>query len=134
MRIPRIYTGQALRAETTFDLEPGPSQHLARALRMQAGASLILFDGRGGEYPATITAVGKKQVSVTTGEHLQREAESPLNSSLPSVSRSIYSKSLRRQVAATGRDTEGTPQSNRWRSPFDARMALAAIESTARSE
>ena len=67
MRIPRIHTGQVLTAESVFDLEPGPSQHLSRALRMQVGDALILFDGRGGEYPATITAVSKKQVAVATG-------------------------------------------------------------------
>lgn len=78
MRIPRIYTGRVLQAESTFDLEPGPSQHLARALRMQQGGSLILFDGRGGQYPATITALGKKQVSVRTGAHVSCEWESPL--------------------------------------------------------
>ena len=78
MRIPRIYTGLELQAESTFDLESGPSQHLARALRMQVGGALILFDGRGGEYPATINAIGKKQVTVTTGAHRAREAESPL--------------------------------------------------------
>mgnify|MGYP001814353932 CR=1 FL=1 len=78
MRIPRIYTGQVLRAESSFDLEPGPSQHLARALRMQVGDSLVLFDGSGGDYPATVVAIDKKQVSVTTGVHNSREVESPL--------------------------------------------------------
>ena len=78
MRIPRIFTGQALQADTSFDLEPGPSQHLARSLRMQEGDALVLFDGRGGEYPATISHLGKKQVGVTTGKHNPREAESPL--------------------------------------------------------
>lgn len=78
MRIPRIHTGQVLQAESSFDLEPGPSQHLARALRMQVGDALILFDGRGGEYPATISALGKKQVSITTGAHSDREVESPI--------------------------------------------------------
>ncbi len=79
MRIPRIHTGQALQAECSFDLEPGPSQHLARALRMQAGDTLILFDGRGGQYPATITSVSKSAVSVRTGALDAREAESPLS-------------------------------------------------------
>ena len=54
MRIPRIYTGQSLRANAVIELEPGPSQHLSRVLRMKVGASLVLFDGRGGQYPATI--------------------------------------------------------------------------------
>lgn len=78
MRTPRIHTGQALQADSQFDLEPGPSLHLARALRMQEGDPLILFDGRGGEYPATISRIQKKRVSVATGAHDSREAESPL--------------------------------------------------------
>jgi 16S rRNA (uracil1498-N3)-methyltransferase len=68
-----------LQADSSFALEPGPSQHLARALRMQAGDTLILFDGSGGEYPATISAVGKKEVSIVTGTHSAREVESPLS-------------------------------------------------------
>ena len=78
MRIPRIYTGQVLQAESTFELEPGPSQHIARALRMQVGDSLVLFDGRGGEYPAVIAELAKKHVAVTTGKHHLQDVESPL--------------------------------------------------------
>ncbi|TDG15667.1 16S rRNA (uracil(1498)-N(3))-methyltransferase [Seongchinamella unica] len=78
MRIPRIYTTAALAPHGSFELEAGPSQHLARALRMQVGEALVVFDGRGGEYPATLSAIGKKQVSITTGKHNPREAESPL--------------------------------------------------------
>ncbi len=78
MRIPRIHTGQVLQADSTFVLEPGPSQHLARALRMQVGDSLILFDGRGGQYPATISALSKKLVTVATAAYDSHEAESPL--------------------------------------------------------
>ncbi|MEP5322069.1 16S rRNA (uracil(1498)-N(3))-methyltransferase [Marinobacter alexandrii] len=78
MRIPRIFTGQVLQAESHFDLEPAPSQHLARALRMQEGAPIILFDGRGGQYAATISNVGKKHVSVLTGTHQDADVESPL--------------------------------------------------------
>ncbi len=78
MRIPRIHTGQVLQAESTFELEPGPSQHIARALRMQVGDALILFDGRGGEYPATISALAKRHVTVSTGAHRALEVEAPL--------------------------------------------------------
>ena len=78
MRVPRIFTGQVLQAHSTFELEPRPSQHLARALRMREGDSVILFDGSGGEYPATISALSKKQVTVSTGAIQQREVESSL--------------------------------------------------------
>ena len=79
MRIPRIFTGQVLQADSRYDLEPGPSQHLARALRMQVGDLLTLFDGRGGEYRATIDTISKKQVTVVTGSHDLRDVESPLS-------------------------------------------------------
>ena len=78
MRIPRIFTGQALQADSSVDLEPGPSHHIARVLRMQVGDALVLFNGGGGEYPATIDHLGKTQVVVTTGCHDPREVESPL--------------------------------------------------------
>ncbi|CAA0115829.1 Ribosomal RNA small subunit methyltransferase E [Halioglobus japonicus] len=78
MRITRIYSTQKLGSHTTVGLEPGPSRHLARVLRLGVGDHLILFDGHGGEYPGEITAVDKKQVEVRTGEHREIESESPL--------------------------------------------------------
>lgn len=67
MRIPRIYTEQQLAEGLSVELEPGPSQHLARSLRMQAGDKVVLFNGSGGEHQATIADVGKRGVSVTIG-------------------------------------------------------------------
>ena len=78
MRIPRIYTEQVLASDSRLELEPGPSAHIARAMRMRAGDSLTLFDGRSGEYAARINTVGKKTVLVDIGTHRDREAESPL--------------------------------------------------------
>ncbi|MEH6580721.1 MAG: 16S rRNA (uracil(1498)-N(3))-methyltransferase [Halioglobus sp.] len=78
MRIPRIYTEQLLQPGATVQLEPGPSQHIARALRMREGASLLLFNGRGGIYVATVASLGKKSVTVAITEHLSEELESPL--------------------------------------------------------
>jgi len=82
MRIPRFYTAQQLACGNSIALEAGPSQHIARALRMQAGAEVLLFNGRGGQYPAVLTELGKKQVTVTVGEQLPEEVESPLEINL----------------------------------------------------
>ena len=79
MRTPRIYTPQRLMSSTLIELEPEPSRHLARALRIQEGDPLTLFDGHGGEYPATVTAVDKKRVQVQVGSLLSRECESALH-------------------------------------------------------
>ncbi len=78
MRVPRIYTSQPLRAHSVVELESGPSQHLARALRMQVGDALLLFNGEGGQFPATISSVDRKRVKVTTAEQEPLEVESPL--------------------------------------------------------
>ncbi len=79
MRITRIYTAQKLHSNATIVLEPEPSRHLARVLRMGVGDNLTLFDGRGGEYPAEIAALDKKSVQVVTGIQRHRECESPLD-------------------------------------------------------
>ena len=78
MRVPRIYIHQALAPELLVELEPSASQHTARAMRMQAGDALTLFDGSGGEYGATIANVGNKAVQALVGEHRAIESESPL--------------------------------------------------------
>jgi len=68
MRVPRIYTEQTLSRDASLTLEHGPSAHIARVLRMQADDMLTVFDGRGGEYAATVTAVNRKAVDIQTGE------------------------------------------------------------------
>ena len=79
MRITRIYTPQRLHSNTLVVLEPEPSRHLARVLRLGVGDSLTLFDGYGGEYPGEIAAVDKKHVHVMTGSHRPRDCESTLD-------------------------------------------------------
>jgi len=59
-------------------LDAGPSQHIARALRMQAGDALVLFDGTGGDFQAELLQVGKKEVVVRLGERREQRTESPL--------------------------------------------------------
>ena len=78
MRLPRIHIDQALQAGARVELEPGQAHYIARVLRMRAGDALILFNGAGGQYPATLEAVGKHAVVVTTGEFEPVERESPL--------------------------------------------------------
>jgi 16S rRNA (uracil1498-N3)-methyltransferase len=78
MRIPRIYTQQNLLSGEQLNLEETASHHLSKVLRMQTGRELILFNGAGGEFAATINEVTKKFVTVTIGEHSLDNRESPL--------------------------------------------------------
>lgn len=79
MRIPRVFTDQALTAGELVDLEEGPSRHLGRVLRMQPGRELVLFNGRGGEFSARIHSLNKKTVTAEVGTYEPENRESPLN-------------------------------------------------------
>lgn len=78
MRIPRIYSPQALSPSSTLELEEGASHHLLKVLRMTPGRELIIFNGQGGEYRATISSATKKTATLAVGEHNAVERESPL--------------------------------------------------------
>ena len=78
MRIPRIFTEQTLITGELIQLEESASHHLSKVLRMQAGRELILFNGLGGEFAATIHEISKKYVCVLIAEHLAENRESPL--------------------------------------------------------
>jgi 16S rRNA (uracil1498-N3)-methyltransferase len=79
MRIPRIFTERALSEGAVLALEEAPSRHIGKVLRMQEGRELILFNGQGGEYRASITQVGKKVTEVEIGEFSVGSKQSPLN-------------------------------------------------------
>ena len=81
-RIPRIYHPERLEANIDLSLESGAAQHVARVLRLGAGAELILFDGHGGHYPAVIVAADKRIVQVQIGSHRESLTESPLEITL----------------------------------------------------
>jgi 16S rRNA (uracil1498-N3)-methyltransferase len=78
MRIPRIFTEQSLSSGAAVTLEEGPSRHVGKVLRMQAGRELILFNGQGGQYQACITHAGKKSVEVEIGDFSESSKNSPL--------------------------------------------------------
>lgn len=78
MRIPRIYTTQTLSVGASFPLEEGPARHIGTVLRMGAGRELILFNGTGGEFEATITSASKKNVTVLVHRFVDADKESPL--------------------------------------------------------
>jgi 16S rRNA (uracil1498-N3)-methyltransferase len=59
------------------DLPSAVAHHAARVLRLREGGPLVLFDGRGGEYAATLVEVGKRGARVRIERHEAIERESP---------------------------------------------------------
>jgi 16S rRNA (uracil1498-N3)-methyltransferase len=78
MRLTRCFVDAPLASGATLRLARAPSAHLARVLRLRAGARLTLFDGHGGEFEAEIRSVGGEGVSVLVGVHVAIERESPI--------------------------------------------------------
>lgn len=78
MRIPRIFVPDALASDTETTLPDQAAHHVRNVLRLQIGAELILFNGRGGEYEARLSTVAKRNLTVTVGAHRARSCESNL--------------------------------------------------------
>ena len=78
MRIPRIFTNSPLAVGSQCQLDDNAANHVGRVLRMQAGQALLLFNGDGQDYHATITEAGKKHVQVAVTEAGKNETESTL--------------------------------------------------------
>lgn len=82
MRIPRIYTTQALVAGQSLELEPAPSRHLLTVLRLKPGAALLLFDGSGSEFEAQLESETGRSARVQIGTAHAARSESPLRVTL----------------------------------------------------
>ncbi len=82
MRIPRLFHPHLLSSHSTITLDPEQSRYLAKVLRLESGAPLTLFDGRGGEYACTIEAARRDGVTIRVNRHVDRDVESPLQTTL----------------------------------------------------
>jgi len=75
----RLFVDLPLLTGSDLALPPGPARHV-QVLRLQPGAGLTLFDGRGGEFAATVTHMGRSDVRVRVGAHdpVERELTLPV--------------------------------------------------------
>jgi len=82
-RGPRLHCALPLASGLSIALPPGAARH-AQVLRLQPGAPVTLFDGRGGEYEARVERMGRSDVQVEVGPHhaIEREAPRPVHLAL----------------------------------------------------
>ena len=84
MPSPRLFIDHDLPpVGATFALPAGPARHV-QVLRLQPGAALTLFDGRGGEHAASVVQMGRTEVTVQLGAHeaIDRELALPVTLAL----------------------------------------------------
>lgn len=74
-RAPRFHCPGPLVAGTALALPAGAARHV-QVLRLQPGAPITLFDGRGGEWRAIVLQMGRSDVQVLVQSHdaVEREA------------------------------------------------------------
>jgi 16S rRNA (uracil1498-N3)-methyltransferase len=78
MPFPRIHCDLRLGPGAQFTMAPEPAQHVSRALRLKVGDSIVVFDGRGGEYEATLQRIDNGRVDVKVGAFRDVEREAAL--------------------------------------------------------
>jgi 16S rRNA (uracil1498-N3)-methyltransferase len=81
MRRNRIYCPESLTTGAIVPLPPLSANHVARVLRLRAGASLQVFDGQGNEFHAEINDT-QNSVTVKVLERLNGALESPISITL----------------------------------------------------
>ena len=74
--MPRFFCTEPVRQNATFELDARVAQHV-RVLRLREGEAVTLFDGSGGEVPATLAKIDKREVIVATAALVAVERESP---------------------------------------------------------
>ena len=72
--MPRFYCDLPLENGMLLSL-PDPIARHVQVLRLKSGDLVTLFNGSGGEYTGTVTAIGKKSVEVVLKTFSAREAE-----------------------------------------------------------
>ncbi|MEM1261231.1 MAG: 16S rRNA (uracil(1498)-N(3))-methyltransferase [Pseudomonadota bacterium] len=82
MRISRLFVDAPLVSDSDLSLGADAATYLGRVLRVRTGESIVLFDGRGGEYIAKIVAVNRRVVDLRVGAYVDVSRESPLSITL----------------------------------------------------
>ena len=73
----RLFCDLPLTLGQHITLPEAAAHHARDVLRLEAGATVTLLNGLGGEYAAVLTRVNKKLVEADVGQCTQRESEPP---------------------------------------------------------
>ena len=82
MRLSRVYCETDLKPGAEVALPNSAANHVARVLRLRAGAPVVTFDGSGRDYHCEVVAIEGSRVRVRVGEAAEVQRESPLKVTL----------------------------------------------------
>jgi len=75
-RSARLFVDAALAEGAAVPLEATQANYLLNVLRLKAGASILVFNGRDGEWRAELASAGKKKATLTIAERTREQSAS----------------------------------------------------------
>jgi 16S rRNA (uracil1498-N3)-methyltransferase len=75
-RQPRLYLDAALKAGAELGLPPEAANYLRNVLRLKAGDGVLVFNGRDGEWQASLAGTGKR-LALAVGEQARPQPPAP---------------------------------------------------------
>jgi 16S rRNA (uracil1498-N3)-methyltransferase len=76
-RTPRVYVSQDLAPKAEIKLDPQQTNYLVNVLRLGAGAPILLFNGRDGEFSAGLSVSSRKSASLIVGARTRTQETPP---------------------------------------------------------
>src|ERR1700723_4392663 len=76
-RTPRLYVSQDLAEGAEVKLDPQRTNYLVNVLRLGAGAPVLLFDGRDGEFSASLATSSRKAALLAVGAQTRAQETPP---------------------------------------------------------
>ena len=76
-RTPRVYISQDLAPKAEIKLDPQQTNYLVNVLRLGAGAPILLFNGRDGEFSASLSTSLRKTALLAVGARTRAQEAPP---------------------------------------------------------
>jgi 16S rRNA (uracil1498-N3)-methyltransferase len=76
-RTPRLYLDAPLEARTMIVLDSAQANRLGNVLRLAAGDGVLVFNGREGEWEATLASTGRRRLAVMIGACIRAQPTPP---------------------------------------------------------
>ena len=76
-RTPRLYVAEPLAEGAEVRLDPQQTNYLVNVLRLAKGARVLLFNGRDGEFSASLAAHSRKSASLSVGARTRPQETAP---------------------------------------------------------
>jgi len=74
----RLFVAQPVIPNRPVVIEGESAHYLVRVLRLRPGDDVVLFDGGGSEFTATVSTMRKQRAELLPGDAVHRDVESPL--------------------------------------------------------